>query len=363
MVFKEVMSSVVLAERRCLAVLPMIAAITYAGVGCRTTRTPSTTSEVALSPVPEDASVEGALPERSATDPERDAAVDDGSTSHGSPSKASSPWTAYLVLEHASHPSGGGPTVVVHAPPGYDPTPPLELVVFLHGWSGCAAVLEGTGLVACRPDDPDDRRLEGWGLGERHDVAGTNTLFVVPQLAYMARDGSPGRFAEKGFFRDFLDELLEQGLADRIGGPRTIADVDHVTLVAHSAGFKTALSIIQQGGTDDIVKDVVLFDALYAAPAIFAQWVAAPPQGSVRKIVSLYTAKGRTYRFSQMLAQYLTDSLGAEEVALDPTGPLDVAIRTHRAVIARSPVGHGSVPARHLAEVIGALDLRRRPTE
>jgi pimeloyl-ACP methyl ester carboxylesterase len=268
-----------------------------------------------------------------------------------------------LSLEHASHPVKNAPTVVVHAPSQFDTTSPLQLVVYLHGWNGCAAVIEATGLVACRPEKTSEKAHRGWGLGERHDRANTNTLFVVPQLAFSARDGSPGRFAEKGFFRGFLDELLSEGLGEKLGGTRSIEDVERVTLVAHSAGFKTALAIMRQADAEELVREVVLFDALYAAPAVFAQWVAKAPEGQARKVVSLYTAKGRTYQFSQLLARYAVEHLGEDTVALEPAGALDEAIRGHSVVIDRSPVGHGSVPARHLAEVLRALDLRPRSTE
>jgi pimeloyl-ACP methyl ester carboxylesterase len=177
----------------------------------------------------------------------------------------------------------------------------------------------------------------------------------------MERDGSPGRFAEKGFFRDFADELLREGLADRLGGSRSIADVDRVTLVAHSAGFKAALSILQRGGAGAVVRDVVLFDALYAGPAVFGGWVAgAPPGGPGRRLVSLYTRGGPTARMNRRLGESLEGRLGRDQVALDPVGPLAAAVRARRVVVAPTAASHGDVPARHLAEVLSALDLRRR---
>lgn len=327
-------------------------------VGCRASSSTSPSTEVVSTQSLHDAS-------RTERDSNIDGTLlsDDEPPSNVDGLQDVSAWTVRLVLEHASHPVKNAPTVVVHAPPRYDPTPPIQVVVFLHGWSGCAAVLEATGLMACRPESSSSKALQGWGLGERHDAAGTNTLFLVPQLAFSARDGSPGRFAEKGFFREFLVELLAEGVAEKLGGSRSIDDVDHVTLVAHSAGFKTALAIMRQGGTEDLIGEVVLLDALYAAPAIFAQWVSKSPESRRRKVVSLYTAKGRTYQFSQLLARYAREQLGEDAVALDPAEPIGDSIRTHQVVIARSPVGHGSVPARHMAEVLGAFDLRRRDTE
>lgn len=330
--------------RRCGAALAWVAATLAAASCCRTSRPATEAGEAAA----RDASDEALVDARPRAD--ADAAA---------PACSGPAWTARVVLDRSPFPPvAGAPTAVVHAPPCFDPAPPLQLVVFLHGWTGCAAVLEGSGPTACRPGD---RELEGWGLGERHDHAGTGSLLVVPQLAFMVQDGGVGRFAEEGFFGDFVDELLRERIADRLGAPRSLGDVDRVTLVAHSAGFKTALSILQRGGADAVVRDVVLFDALYAGPALFGQWVAgAPPGGAKRQLVSLYTRRGPTARLNRELGEALQARLGREAVALDPAGPLADALRERQVVIAPSEVGHGAIPARYLAEVLSALDLRRR---
>ncbi len=165
----------------------------------------------------------------------------------------------------ASLASGGfvvpnGPNVIVHAPSGFDPSKPLQLVVFLHGYSGCVAVLMGRGPSVCRPGDAP---REGWDLGAHHDAAGTNTLFIVPQLAFMQRDGRAGAFAKPEGFARFLDELLQTTLSSLVGGERRLRDVAGITLVAHSAGFTTALAILERGGGRDKGKSGGLLGALH----------------------------------------------------------------------------------------------------
>lgn len=259
------------------------------------------------------------------------------------------PWTRELRLESAAFAEPLAPSVVVHAPPAFDPARPLRLVVFLHGWSGCARVLVGEGAIACR--DGDGAR-EGWALARRFDESGADALFVVPQLAFLERSGSPGRFAEAGRFRAFVEEML----AALPLGEASLARVESVALLAHSAGFETALALVARGGV--AIDAVVLLDALYRGVPPFTDWVAAAPE---RRLVSLYTGGGRTASQSRMLAARARALLGAEAVAVDEAGSLPELVRSRRVVIARSPAPHGAVPARHIPELLGALGLLGRP--
>jgi hypothetical protein len=149
------------------------------------------------------------------------------------------------VLESAAFRTPGAPSVIVHAPPGWNPRAPLHLVVFLHGYNGCVEVLMAEGPSRCKPGAPE---REGWNLGPQHDAAGTNTLFVVPQLAFAKRNGDPGAFGKAGGFRAFLEELLREGLGKQLGGPRRFKDIASLTLIAHSGAYQAALAIAEQGG-------------------------------------------------------------------------------------------------------------------
>lgn len=281
-------------------------------------------------------------PERSASE---GPALPDSAPTRGRPG----PWTEERVLENAAYDEPGAPSVIVHAPPGFDPGRPLRLVVFLHGYSGCARVLVGIGSVACKDGGPP---RPGWDLAGRFDEAGSDALFVVPQLAFLRREGDPGRFAREGGFRAFVGELLA-ALEGPLAGAR-LEDVERVSLLAHSAGFESAMAILGRGGIE--VNDVVLFDALYAGTAVFARWVAGDPG---RRLVSLYTGGGQPARQSRRLAGLLRGSMG-EGVVYDREGPLPEVVREFRVVIARSPARHGEVPARHLAALLPALGLSGR---
>jgi pimeloyl-ACP methyl ester carboxylesterase len=150
------------------------------------------------------------------------------------------------------------------------------------------------------------------------------------------------------------------GIGPRLGGEVTLDRVGKVTLVAHSAGYETALALLGPGGAGDRAGAVVLMDALYSGAPQFASWTAAASTEGQRRIVSLYTGRGATYRGSQQLASELGRLLGPDQIASDPRGSLSEAICAHPGVIARSPHPHGAIPGRHLAEVISSLGHRGR---
>jgi hypothetical protein len=255
-------------------------------------------------------------------------------------------------LRHGAYDVPGAPNVIVHAPAGFDPRAPLQLVVFLHGYSGCVSVLMGTGPSRCRPGAAT---VTGWDLARHHDAAHTNTLFVVPQLAYLKRDGRPGRFAQVGGFRRFLDELVRGPLSEKLGMQRTLGDVARIDLVAHSAGYQTMIAILERGGIEPaLIRSVTLLDALYGEVPRYARYVAAHAQDGLQ-LVDISLPNGQPARESQELARRLTRALGAERLrSVDAEGIGD-AIARYPIVFARGRPPHRAMPASHLAQVLAAL--------
>ena len=240
----------------------------------------------------------------------------------------------------------GAPHAVVALPAGLRVDEPLALVVFLHGWSGCARALAGEGRVACRRGG---RPARGWGLAAQHAAAEDGSVLVVPQLAWLARDGSAGRLVEDGFFREMVAELLSGPVSEALGRELGMDDLGEVTLVAHSAGYESALAILEHGGVE--VRSVALLDALYGGADRFVEWLAG--------LVSLYTGRASTYRESRRLARLATGELGAVSVIVDPDAPLAEALPIRRVVVDRSPHPHGAIPTRQLEEVLRAFNAPR----
>ena len=264
--------------------------------------------------------------------------------------------TLEAQLKSAAYHEPGAPDVAVHLPAGFDGSRPLHLVVFLHGYRGCVRVLMGKGRSRCKPEGPP---RAGWELGARHDEAQTNTVLVVPQLAFMKRSGRPGCFARRGCFHEFLEEVLSRLLSPRLGRALTLQDVETVSLVAHSAGFETALAVLEQGEVAQ-VRNVVLFDALYSGAGSFAAWLERNAAAGA-KLLSVHLGRGKTAAQSQQLGRRLRRVLGPDGVLLmDSAEALVPALRQHSVVVARGRGSHRAVPEHYLASVLRGLGLPAR---
>jgi hypothetical protein len=259
------------------------------------------------------------------------------------------------TLQHGAYDVPGAPNVIVHAPAGFDPRAPLQLVVFLHGYSGCVSVLMGTGPSSCRPGAAT---VPGWDLARYHDAAHTNTLFVVPQLAYLKRDGRPGRFARAGGFRRFLEELVRGPLSEKLGISRTLRDVARIDLVAHSAGYQTMIAILERGAIEATqLRSVTLLDALYGEVPRYARYIAAHAQAGLQ-LVDISLPNGQPARESRELAKRLTRALGPDRVRSVETEGIGDAIARYPIVFAHGRPPHRLMPASHLAQVLAALYAR-----
>ncbi len=268
------------------------------------------------------------------------------------------------TLRNAAYRIADAPSVIVHAPPGFDARRPLQLVVFLHGYSGCVSVLMGRGPSRCR----EGAALQlGWELGARHDDAHTNSLFIVPQLAFMKRSGRAGAFAKPGVFRAFLEELLRETLAAQLG-PKTLHDVASITLVAHSAGYETAIAVIEHGEVSALVHSVVLLDALYSREDQYERYILAHGHAGLR-VVALHLGYGATYANDTRLYKHLLRKLGPSAVswvdASADAGVVVAALAHHPIVIGVGIPPHRLMPEHHLAPLLHALLLEpvRPPPE
>jgi hypothetical protein len=149
--------------------------------------------------------------------------------------------------------------VLLHIPPGFDPTRPAVMVVFFHGH----------GAILAR--DVRDRQQ----LPAQITASGANAVLVAPQFAVDAADSSAGKFWEPNGFKRFLDEAAVK-LARLYGDPRrafAFANMP-IVIVAYSGGFGPTLSVLDRGGVRSRVRGLVLLDALYGGFDTFADWIA-----------------------------------------------------------------------------------------
>jgi hypothetical protein len=149
--------------------------------------------------------------------------------------------------------------VLLHIPPGFDPSRPAVMVVFFHG--------HGANLAR----DVRDRQQ----VPAQITASGVNAVLVAPQFAVDAADSSAGKFWEPNGFKRFLDEAAVK-LAKLYGDPRRTSAFANmpIVIVAYSGGFGPTLSVLDRGGVRPRVRGIVLLDALYAGFDTFADWIA-----------------------------------------------------------------------------------------
>lgn len=260
--------------------------------------------------------------------------------------------TIELDLAHGATIRSDAPEAIAHVPEGVDVHGPVALVILLHGYSGCTRVLASADPEArCRPRD---RPEPGFGWAAAHEAARTRSVLLIPQLAWRARDGSPGRLTIAGEAARLVDEALS-ALAPTLGGTLTHETVESITVAGHSAAFETTLAILRHGGLD--VRNVVLFDALYAGGTSFLDWARGGTDARPRTLISLATG-GRTWTATQALVRDARHGTTALVVDAWPATLPDTVAR--RVIGARVSVPHHDVPARYLAETLRALGLPSR---
>ncbi len=272
------------------------------------------------------------------------------------PGRPSSTRAAFLKEPPYPVPKGVA-HVVAHVPERLDDREKLHLVLFFHGAVQCAAQLAQLGEVICKPGEAP---LGGYGYAARHDDAGTQSLFAVPQFAYFG-GGSAGRMVEKGYFTGFVRELVTETFAEGLGGPRTLDDVADITLIAHSAGFNPVVSILSRAELSAKVKNVVLLDAFFAGGEdYYLQWFAKRTADSPRRFVALHGDTGDSNGHHANMAARLRATKA--DVVVYPKGSVVEAMRGHEATIAKMPVNHYWMPTMLLAKVVAGLELPLRAT-
>ena len=143
--------------------------------------------------------------------------------------------------------------MTVYLPPGWRPANRVDLVFFFHGW------------MSSREEAISDFRLF-----DQFADSGIKALLVVPETAVHAPDSFGGKFEEPGGFGRFVADLMESIDAKGIVPKARAASI---ILAGHSGAYRVIASILRRGGLEAQIREVWLFDALYAREGAFADWI------------------------------------------------------------------------------------------
>ncbi len=144
-------------------------------------------------------------------------------------------------------------SVAVFVPPGYHGDGPTNLVFFFHGWFSSI----------------DDAR-QRFDLPRQFSQSGAQALLVIPELAWNAPDSFGGKLEERGGFARLVDELLAR-LAAR--GVISGTSLGSIVLAGHSGAFEVMARILRNGDLATHIRQVLVFDGLYAYTNQFRRWI------------------------------------------------------------------------------------------
>lgn len=145
-------------------------------------------------------------------------------------------------------------TVAIFVPNQFRQTGRLDCVVHFHGWGNNVTNV-----------------LEQFRLVEQFVESGRNAVLVVPQGPRNASDSFGGKLEDADGFKRFMDELIAT-LKQHAPFKGNELSIGNVILSGHSGGYRVIAGILDRGGLADRVKEVWLFDALYAETDKFLAW-------------------------------------------------------------------------------------------
>ena len=212
-------------------------------------------------------------------------------------------------------------TVAIFVPRGFRPAPALDLVIHFHGWFNSVSNV-----------------LAEFQLPEQFAASRRNAILVVPQGPRNAPDSFGGKLEDPGGFARFLAEL--QGVLKNLPGCAQ-APLGRVILSGHSGGYRVIARCLAQGGATNTVREVWLFDALYAEADKYETWW----QARHGRLLNIHTKDGgtraETERFmARMTAQGAPALRGTDEV-LTPQ-----QLREGSLIFLSTDLGHNDVVAR-----------------
>jgi hypothetical protein len=163
-------------------------------------------------------------------------------------------------------------TVAIFIPHGFRETGSIDFVVHFHGWQNN---VEGV--------------LKKYQVIEQIIASGRNVVLVVPQGPYNASDSFGGKFEDQDGFRRFMKDVMDM-LRHKSTLKNKEFTLGNIILSGHSGGYQVISSIVDHGGLTEHVKEVWLFDALYARTDKFLAWW----DNSHGRLIDLYTEHGGT---------------------------------------------------------------------
>jgi hypothetical protein len=262
------------------------------------------------------------------------------------------PATYRLTLDAGAFPpTPAHPSALVYIPDDFDPTPPISIVVFLHGFSNCVDnVVRDTGGECT----PGGGTRAAYALITKLEATNKNAILLVPEIEFDATTGAPGNIGLANGFRALVAETLAD-LAGPLHGAG-VGSVGTVVVASHSGGYQAAAGIAERGGIP--IAELYLLDSLYGNTTDFDAWAHAVLPG--KRFADVYTQGGGTLANSQAMATRAAQQnwVPAAQLVDDrTTATWPDAEYAHELLFKLSELSHDGVPAYYFGHLVGTSVL------
>jgi hypothetical protein len=211
-------------------------------------------------------------------------------------------------------------TVAIFIPRSFRETGKIDFVVHFHGWQNN---VEGV--------------LKRYQLIEQLIASGRNAVLIVPQGPYNASDSFGGKLEDPNSFSRFMNDVLDT-LRQKSTLKNKEFGLGNIILSGHSGGYQIISSIVDHGGLTDHVKEVWLFDALYARTEKFLAW----RDKSQGRLINIYTEHGGTKGETEKLIATLKDR-GTDLFSAKDTEATTANLRENRVIFLYTDLPHDEV--------------------
>jgi len=211
-------------------------------------------------------------------------------------------------------------TVAIFVPQGFREVGKIDFVIHFHGWKNQVAGV-----------------LSQYQLIEQLMESGRNAVLVVPQGPCDAPDSFGGKLEDADGFKRFMAEVM-QTLRQKSALKQKDFAPGQIVLAGHSGGYEVISAIVDRGGLTDHVREVWLFDGLYAQADRFLAWI-DKRQG---RFINIYTERGGTKAETEALMTTLQQR-GTAFFASKEADAKPADLQTNRLIFLYTDLGHNDV--------------------
>lgn len=220
----------------------------------------------------------------------------------------------YSAAEHYMDSS-----VMLVVPPGLTPGKKVDLIFWFHGWHNN---IEAANIY--------------YELSKQLEASNRNAVLVLAETAKNAPDSYGGKLEQHGVFTSLLRDVME-ALKQGEVIPKNAAS-GNIVLAGHSGAYRVIANILQNGGME--VKEVFLFDALYAEVDKYMAWI---DKDKHHHFVHWFTNKGGG---TDIMTDTMTQQLRGQHIAyarIEEREATPAAIKDNRVLFIHSPREHNVI--------------------